>query len=921
MRPRSLIPSIVLALVALAAALHLHPALAAPHLVRTLPNKSTLVVRENRTRPLVSVQAWVKSGARDEVSSDRGVSSVLTRMLPNATRSYGPGQLERELSAFGAEMTTEVGYTHTMYQITAPAKSFGTAVDLLSEILARPRMDEQDLNQGVARARMDSRAVLAASERYAMNAARQALHAGTPLTVPIAVPELEIQSLTLPLVQRFYKNHYVAENMMFVVVGDVEPEDAARHIEAAFREMPRGRAPSRKRVKAKDVSETKVIFEAAPEQEIHGSTVTAAFRAPAWGTADAIALDVLMAVLVDSPGSRARKRMDEEASGFTGAIAQRSFEIDGGTVGVSMSGEPDRMKETESALLALLEQSRSQTITQEELDSAVNSVLAREFFGRSELSGIGRAAGLAVLQEEPGADEVYVARVRAVRPEDLVAVANEYLDLRKAAIIEAMPASVADSLDARDGYEGRIRDALKMNQAAYGKGPKVAQSHPSSRRARIDAPLAKIPSAPFDPGRARVERTVLPGGLRVLHSEDRSVPIVTVGVYLAGGVRYENEKNNGVTALVREALLTTRDPKANGAPYRFSLADLGSLQPYQDKDMWGFSLAVPATSWKEAVTRLGAMFAHPELDTITVDATRIQILTALDKWLEDDQAQRARLIFPTKYHASGYRLPGLGTRLSVLTMPQDEVEDWYKKFVVRENLVVAVFGDVPQGEAAPSVEAAFRGVSSSPFRPGPIPKEEDFEGFRERWELGQGPDNTVTLAFNGPPAGSPDIPALYVANSLLSGPHGFFETHLSDYPAYKAATSIVSQAVDESPIIATATLVGPVQEEDGVKLLFRQFRKLAFLNFASEDYADTLRYAKTHAAGSFLSLLRSNTTRAFQVSRAELFGLGVDYPVTLPVKIEAVTGADVNRVGRRYFEADEFARRPYAIAETRPGGW
>ena len=72
MRSRSLIPALVLALVAFAAGLP-GVTLAAPHLVRTLPNKSTLVVRENRTRPLVSVQAWVKSGERDEISSDRGV--------------------------------------------------------------------------------------------------------------------------------------------------------------------------------------------------------------------------------------------------------------------------------------------------------------------------------------------------------------------------------------------------------------------------------------------------------------------------------------------------------------------------------------------------------------------------------------------------------------------------------------------------------------------------------------------------------------------------------------------------------------------------------------------------------------------------------------------------------------------------------
>ncbi|HET9252960.1 MAG TPA: insulinase family protein [Candidatus Eisenbacteria bacterium] len=924
MRSRSLIPSLAVAL-AMIAALAVPPAgipgaLAAPHLVRALPSKSTIVIRENRTRPLVTVQAWVKSGARDEVSSDRGVSSVLTRMLPNATKKYGQGRIQRELAAFGAEMSTEVGYTHTMYQITAPAKYFGTAVDLLSEILIRPRMEGQDLNQGVARARMDASAVLQASERFAVNPAREAIHAGTPLVAPVAVPELEIQRITLPLAQRFYQNHYVAENMMFVVVGDVEPEDAARRIETAFRDMPKGKAPSRKNAKAKDLKDTKVIFAAAPDG-VQGSTVNAAFRSPAWGTADAIALDVLLALLVESPESRARKRLDEEGGGLTHAIAQRSFELDGGTVTVSFGAQPDRMKDAESALLALLEQSRSQTITQEELQSAVNSVLSRELYGRSELSGIGRATALAVLQGKPGADEVYAERVRAVRPEDLVAVANLYLNLDKAAIVEVMPASTADSLGVRRGYEDRIKEALKVNRSAYGKGPTVSQSDASARRARIDAPLAKIPSAPFDPGRARVDRTVLAGGLRLLHSEDRSVPMVTVAVYLAGGVRYENEKNNGVTSLIREALLTSRDPKAGGAPYRVSLVGLGNVQPYQDRDMWGLSIAVPATRWKETVERLGAMFARPELDTTTVDATRIHLLTGLDRWLEDDQAQRARLIFPTKYHVSGYRLPGLGTRRTLLTMPQDEVEGWYRKFVVRENLVVAVFGDVRPGEAAPVVDAAFRDVSSKPFRPGTVPKEPEFDGFRERWELGQGPDNTVTLAYNGPPAASPDIPALYVANSILSGPHGFFETHLNSSIYFKSSTSIVSQAVDESPIIATANIVGPVQEENGVKLLFRQFKKVAFLNFGTGEYADTLRYAKTHASGQYLSLLRSNTARAFQVGRSELFGLGVDYPITLPARIEAVSGDDIRRIGMRYFDRDEFTHRPYAIAETRPGGW
>ncbi len=296
------------------------------------------------------------------------------------------------------------------------------------------------------------------------------------------------------------------------------------------------------------------------------------------------------------------------------------------------------------------------------------------------------------------------------------------------------------------------------------------------------------------------------------------------------------------------------------------------------------------------------------------------MLTALDQWLDDESAQRARLIFPTKYEVSGYRLPGLGNRKNLITMPFSDIEAWYRKLVVRGNTVVTVFGDVRPADVGPAVDEAFRDVPAKPFQPGTIAKEGEFEGFREKWELGGGPNCTVTLAFSGPPATSPEIPTMYVINSVLSGPSGWFKQYLESEEFVSGANSIVSQAVDESPIIASVTIKGPVQEEDAVNLLFRQFKKVAYLPL-TEVMADTLRYAKSHAVGSYLSLLSSNTTRGFQSGRGELFGLSVDYPVILPAKIDAVTPDDLLRVGQKYFEKDEFNRRPYTISETRPGGW
>jgi zinc protease len=418
-----------------------------------------------------------------------------------------------------------------------------------------------------------------------------------------------------------------------------------------------------------------------------------------------------------------------------------------------------------------------------------------------------------------------------------------------------------------------------------------------------------------------VERVTLPGGLRALVSEDRSAPTVTISVYSGGGVRYENDKTNGISSLLRETMLNSNDPKAPGYTYRQSLSLLGRLASYQDRDMWGISVAVTATDWRDALGRIGSMFASPELDSITVDATRIFLLSALDRWLEDDGAQRQRLIFATKYEVSGYRLPGIGNRKNLITMPNSLVEEWHRKFIVRPNLVVAVFGDVRQAEVGQAVDQAFSGVAARPFAPGVIARELEFPGFREKTEMGQGAVSSVQLAFDGPPAASPDMPVMFVVNSLLSGPYGWFEQFIRPQGVVNGAESIVSQAIDESPIVATLWLNGIVSEEEMVRLLFRQFKKVAGVELVGEELGNDFRRAKIHAVGTYYAAFTTNTTRAFQWARADVFGLSPEYSITLPSRMEAVQPADLTRVGKKYFQTSDWVRAPYAIAETRPGGW
>lgn len=898
------------------------PAAAAPHLIRTLPNKMTVIVRENRTRPLAAIQVWVNAGSREETRTERGAAAALAYLPYEESAAHKRGDLQKDVESFGGSIGSESGYSSIVYNMTVPARYVSRALGVLSDAVVHPTFSQYTVDQALTKARRDSRGFLSSASGAGLNSVRSALYGETPLGAPANVPELEIAALTSSILQRYYNENVVAENVTVVVVGDVESEEVSQEVAAAFKDLPSGKARAKTRFSLKPLSGPVLAWQPNPPYA-DGAALVAGFRAPAWGTADAVALDVLFAVLVDAPGSRFDRRLQgqEGAEAVGAAGARRSFSPDGGIVALTLSGDASRMKDAEGMLVQEIEKVRSQPVTPEECAAGIRAVLTREVSNRSEVWGLGRATAFAYYQGHPGADEVDAQRVKAVTPEDLTGVARKYLDWKSGAVVEMTPQRAADSLGLKKDFDKRFQERLSLYQGTYRPGPQATASTDEARRARIDRAYASISPSPFDPGRARVDRSSLNGGVRLLTSADHSSPGVTVAVYLRGGVRYETEKTNGITSLLRESLLNSNDPKMNGRTYRQSLGLMGAFVPYQDRDMWGFSISVPSADWKEALGKVGAMLAHPELDSVTVDASRIYMLTAYDKWKEDDSAQRERLIFSTKYEISGYRLPGVGSRVSVISIPNAALTSYYNRFVVKPNIIVAVFGDVDAAEVAPAVEEAMSGVSAAPFTPGPVPRDLPFEGFREKWELGAGTITTIQLAFNGPPATGPEMPVFYVVNSLFTGPYGWFQKFIMDEPYAKGAASIVAQAADESPIIATMTISGDRVEEGMVKLLFRQFKKVAGMEMVGPELAKNLRDAKIHAIGTFYGTQGSNTSRAFQWARADLLQLPPDYLLTLPSKMDAVTPADLLRVGKHYFVPGDWEKAPYAIAETRPGGW
>lgn len=70
--------------------------------VHRLDNGLELIIREDRSSPVVSVQAWCRAGSVDEGRwIGGGLSHVLEHMLFKGTTTRGAGRIDQEVQAAG----------------------------------------------------------------------------------------------------------------------------------------------------------------------------------------------------------------------------------------------------------------------------------------------------------------------------------------------------------------------------------------------------------------------------------------------------------------------------------------------------------------------------------------------------------------------------------------------------------------------------------------------------------------------------------------------------------------------------------------------------------------------------------------------------------------------------------------------------
>src|SRR5881275_771297 len=473
-----------------------------------LPNGLTIIVQEDRSAPVASVQAWCATGSIDEDEHlGAGLSHILEHMLFKGTKTRSTNKIAQKIQDVGGYINAYTSFDRTVFWIDVPKDGVVTALDILADAMMNSTLPSEEYRKEQEVIRREFAMGMDDPDRMSGLLLFSTAYQVHPYRFPV-IGEIEIYNqLTQEQVMQYYKTRYVPNNLTFVIVGDVDAEKVRQQLADLFKPY------SEKSLKP-------LFIPTEPPQlgrrEVHQEFATElthlslAWHIPEVTNPDVPALDLLSTILGDGRSSRLYRRVREEA-GLAFNISAFSYTPgDPGLFGIDATVDPKKREPAEQLALRIVDEVKSAGVTADELEKAKKLTLSHHLGALTTMRGQASDIGSNwLLTRDLNFSRHYLDAIQKVTLDEIKRVAATYLTENNLTVI---------SLSPKGSLAGKAESAKAVEAGEIQK---------------------------FD----------LSNGLRLLVREDPRLPLVAMGAVFRGGLLAENPQDNGITRLMAKVLL------------------------------------------------------------------------------------------------------------------------------------------------------------------------------------------------------------------------------------------------------------------------------------------------------------------------------------------------------------------------------
>ena len=217
-----------------------------------LPNGLTVIAKETRTTPAVTIYVGVHAGTVYEPAERCGLAHFVSRTIDRGTDARTADHIAEALDSRGVTLAVSV-HRHGMSLVcTALVEDFEAVLGLIAEIVMRPTFPAADVEtrrgEIITMLRQDADNPAA----VASEAMLRALYGeGHPYGRPLRGTIEAVQAIDGPALQQFHAERFAPSAVSLALVGDI---DATRAVDAAARAFGDWKATRTKRVSMPDAT-------------------------------------------------------------------------------------------------------------------------------------------------------------------------------------------------------------------------------------------------------------------------------------------------------------------------------------------------------------------------------------------------------------------------------------------------------------------------------------------------------------------------------------------------------------------------------------------------------------------------------------------------------------------------------------------
>ncbi len=195
-----------------------------------LANGLVLLVSEEHSLPLVTIELLIEAGSRRDPAGKEGLAYLAAEGLLLGTKKHTEAEVNEQLDFMGASLESSVGRDYATLSLRVLKKDLDKGVALLMETLTEPAFPEEELRSQVQETLASIQASEERPEVVAERAFRKILFGDSPYGHSVEGTKESLGRIKREDIVKFHTTYYHPNSAIFTVVGDVTKEDVDKKI-------------------------------------------------------------------------------------------------------------------------------------------------------------------------------------------------------------------------------------------------------------------------------------------------------------------------------------------------------------------------------------------------------------------------------------------------------------------------------------------------------------------------------------------------------------------------------------------------------------------------------------------------------------------------------------------------------------------